>query len=336
MYFAPRLSSLQCKCFNPILSGYLFHWLTCFRGGGRIRDEATNKMVCCEDALEKAMNINGIRKAHECRALVAVVAGEDHAAAALPRARRFSLAGWTCLNHKCNSFFQLPSIGTEVDVNPLTYTDAFLNERTPFIGPLPKLKPDIPSFSGLHGTEKFLRRGFVCPECGHCSRRIYWNRFTCEDCPYQLESVMLPYPKHILLAEEEAIFNSRMARRRKQKNKINVVRKDNYEELQAHEDEVGREVDVKTEGHDADDRETDDMDIVPEEPHTDATTEDANMEHENETIASAKVVNEDETFSITLNPSTIGLPNHSWLARIESDSTSFRILKVISSAHSPF
>ncbi|KAM7209622.1 hypothetical protein V8F20_000025 [Naviculisporaceae sp. PSN 640] len=125
-------------------------------------------------------------------------------------------AGWTCLNYHCGSFFQFESLGPDVDVNKLEYTDAFLRERTPFVGPLPPLVPQLPKTEGLHGTEKLLRRGFVCPECGHCSRRLFWNWFACESCPYKLEAAMLPYPEEEL-AREEAIFDERMAKRRKQK-----------------------------------------------------------------------------------------------------------------------
>jgi len=323
-------------------------------------------MIRREDAPESAMNINAIRQAYECRALVAVVAGEDHPlypckpphpyavldwfritdvwgemhitkvgqnpvriwrirlekadlakpswwtchldgeATVLPSPEIYTTsrscsdclaeskdmftAGWTCLNHKCSLFFRFPSIGADLDISTLAYTDAFLNERSPFIGPLPKLKPDIPSFAGLHGTEKVLRGGFVCPDCGYCSRRIYWNRLACENCPYQLESVMLPYPDDNL-AREEAVFDKSMARRRKQKKiKIILVRRDKTGEILAQETEQAED-NGQIEDRDAD--ETDGMDIVPEEPHT------------KEADVSPKVVKGDEPFSTVINPDSI-------------------------------
>ncbi|KAM7222874.1 hypothetical protein V8F06_001772 [Rhypophila decipiens] len=270
-------------------------------GGGRVLDAETNRRVRCEDAPDDAANIKAIRLAYECRALIAVVAGEDHPLypckpphpyavldwfhitdlwaemhvtreghkpvrvwrmrfekadlskpswwtpptgeepsstaaysyqTSTQRCKKcgveskeiFKAGLWTCLNHTCASFFKFPP-RRRVQVNKLEYTDAFLNERNPFVGPLPPLRPELPRFDGLHGTEKLLRHGFVCPQCGNCNRRVFWNRFSCENCPYKLESVMLPYPWEDL-AKEEMVFEQLIARRRKKKPvKIVLVRR---------------------------------------------------------------------------------------------------------------
>ncbi|KAL2161356.1 hypothetical protein VTH06DRAFT_8578 [Thermothelomyces fergusii] len=123
-------------------------------------------------------------------------------------------AGWFCLNHKCEHYFVFPT-GIAVDLANLAYTDAFLNERTPFTGIIPSVKPPVHDFEGHHGTEIALRRGFVCPECGCCSRRIYWKRWVCEnkECRYVRNAPMLPYPEALLRKENEE-FDERMRKRR--------------------------------------------------------------------------------------------------------------------------
>ncbi|KAL2183253.1 hypothetical protein L209DRAFT_813165 [Thermothelomyces heterothallicus CBS 203.75] len=123
-------------------------------------------------------------------------------------------AGWFCLNHKCENYFLLPT-GMAVDAASLAYTDTFLNERSPFMGAIPSVKPAVHDFEGFHGTELALRRGFVCPDCGCCNRRVYWNRWVCEnrECQYARDALMLPYPE-ALLRKENKEFDDRMQRRR--------------------------------------------------------------------------------------------------------------------------
>ncbi|KAK3310812.1 uncharacterized protein B0T15DRAFT_387684 [Chaetomium strumarium] len=123
-------------------------------------------------------------------------------------------AGWFCLNHKCKDYYRFPD-GTGVALKGLAYTEAFLNERTPFRGQIPSVVPPIPDPTGLHGTELSLRRGFVCPDCGCCNRRVYWNRWVCEnqDCQYTRDAPMLHYPD-ALLEQENAKFEETMQLRR--------------------------------------------------------------------------------------------------------------------------
>ncbi|KAL2198595.1 hypothetical protein P885DRAFT_33104 [Corynascus similis CBS 632.67] len=122
--------------------------------------------------------------------------------------------GWLCLNHKCEQYF-VSTTGLAVDLEGLAYTEAFLSERTSFEGRIPSIKPSVPLSDGLHGTELALRRGFVCPDCGCCNRRVYWNRWLCENerCHYTRDAPMLPYPKALLRKENEE-FDNRMSKRR--------------------------------------------------------------------------------------------------------------------------
>ncbi|KAK4199729.1 hypothetical protein QBC40DRAFT_265647 [Triangularia verruculosa] len=124
--------------------------------------------------------------------------------------------GWFCLNHNCASFYQI-SPGQEVDIDALVYSQDFVNERTPFIGEIPSLMPDMPSVnSDQYGTELHLRTGFVCPDCHHACRRLYWNTLRCEipQCGFRQEVHMVPYPRDKLDAEVEA-FEKKMVNRRR-------------------------------------------------------------------------------------------------------------------------
>lgn len=114
---------------------------------------------------------------------------------------------------------------------------------------------------------------------------------------------MLPYPDDSL-AIEEAIFDERVARRRKQKKiKIIVARKDTPEQLHTQEDEIDQEVDIKIEDDDADDWKVDHTDIVPEESQVVTKTED--IEERDEPPVSIRVVNENGPFSTILNTDSI-------------------------------
>lgn len=123
-------------------------------------------------------------------------------------------AGWFCLNNKCKNYYVFPT-GKSVDLVGLTYTSTFLNQRTLFIGKIPSVTPPIPSHEGLHGTELAVRRGFVCPDCGSCNRRIYWNNWVCENpnCQFIREAPMRPYPAENLDKENER-FDKLMVKRR--------------------------------------------------------------------------------------------------------------------------
>lgn len=123
-------------------------------------------------------------------------------------------AGWFCLNHTCDRYFVFPN-GKAVDPKGLAYTETFLNERTPFEEDVPSIIPPVPDHSGRHGTELALRGGFVCPDCGSCNRRVFWNRWVCENpnCQYERNAPILPYPA-ALLEEENADFDRRMDKKR--------------------------------------------------------------------------------------------------------------------------
>jgi hypothetical protein len=137
--------------------------------------------------------------------------------------------GWFCLNYECGHYYVFPN-GVAVDPKGLAYSEAFINERTPFGGEIPSVTPPLPDHSGLHGTELALRSGFVCPDCGCCNRRVYWNRWVCEnkDCQYTQDAPMLPYPDE-LLEQENKEFDSHMASKRKRHGvNENTLKQDPY------------------------------------------------------------------------------------------------------------
>ncbi|KAK4187259.1 hypothetical protein QBC35DRAFT_385243 [Podospora australis] len=121
--------------------------------------------------------------------------------------------GWFCMNQHCPNNYTLAG-GTEVDWQaPLKHTEAFLNERTPSPGSVPSLVPEMVDDTTLHGTEMACRRGFVCPLCGCCNRRIFWNRLVCEnsDCGWERLAAMKPYPSETL-DQENQVFDERTLR----------------------------------------------------------------------------------------------------------------------------
>jgi hypothetical protein len=95
-------------------------------------------------------------------------------------------AGWTCLWPQCLAYFHLER---EVDEKDLDYNEAFLKERSQFQGSIreplvPKLLTDNDlEVTGAFGIERAYARGIVCPECQGCSRRLEWDRWTCEATP---------------------------------------------------------------------------------------------------------------------------------------------------------
>jgi len=123
--------------------------------------------------------------------------------------------GWTCLNHKCLRYLEtLDAMDGHRD-GLLEYTTAFLEERTPFIGPcfpIAAMARDLAS-AGSHGTEETARDGFVCPDCGCCNRRIFWNSLVCEaeGCHYSAEAHLRPYPEEAFRRDLQA-FEKRVNR----------------------------------------------------------------------------------------------------------------------------
>jgi hypothetical protein len=132
--------------------------------------------------------------------------------------KRIYTESWTCLKYDCKGFFQGP--GGQTLVSP-TYSQHFLQERTEFTGDIPSVKPPIPSpeelnGTALHGSETIFRQGIVCPKCGCCSSRKYWNSWRCENiergkCTFKLETRMSPYPLEIV-EKEVAAFNEKITR----------------------------------------------------------------------------------------------------------------------------
>ncbi|KAJ5087716.1 hypothetical protein N7456_011332 [Penicillium angulare] len=91
--------------------------------------------------------------------------------------------GWMCLVASCPQFWRMDGAEAPQD---LTYAETFLNKReVPRIGirypfPLkPNLVGDLLQNSSLRLTCRDNWRGIVCPLCGKCIPRMFWNGWKC-------------------------------------------------------------------------------------------------------------------------------------------------------------
>ncbi|KAK8070945.1 hypothetical protein PG997_011148 [Apiospora hydei] len=120
--------------------------------------------------------------------------------------------GWTCLSMSCPEHF-----GFERPLNPdgLVYNEAFLLERhdNRDILPLPPVIPTLPVANETScGTESEFKKGIVCPQCGLCSRRVYWWGWACENesagCGF---THMVPFTNYPLssVKDECTVMNTR-------------------------------------------------------------------------------------------------------------------------------
>jgi hypothetical protein len=107
--------------------------------------------------------------------------------------------GWTCLDTQCKAFFEF---GTKYEDKNLDYNEAFMKERTRYLGPTPgPLAPplltdqDLANMDGF-GVEKECKMGIVCPKCKGCSRRIEWRQWSCENlsCDFTHRISQAPIP----------------------------------------------------------------------------------------------------------------------------------------------
>jgi hypothetical protein len=130
--------------------------------------------------------------------------------------KRILQTGWTCVNHHCETGFFRASDGKKI--TQVAYSDAFLQERSDFIGPIPAVKPTVSSAElngiDLYGSEAIYRAGIVCDDCGSCTSRVFWNRWACEHCNKEVRTDMVAYPKELVKAEVDA-FKKTVARLRK-------------------------------------------------------------------------------------------------------------------------
>ena len=107
---------------------------------------------------------------------------------------------WTCLNHKCDSFWKAD--GTDLQVTHLTYDSVFKQERTQYVGSaeLAPLVPPLPSpqgGQGLHVT-RVNKQGIVCRNCAKCCARTDWDAWRCDneagcDFIYQVPRAILSF-----------------------------------------------------------------------------------------------------------------------------------------------
>jgi hypothetical protein len=112
--------------------------------------------------------------------------------------------GPACLNVSCPKFFKFE---IEYDDSSLDYHQAFLKERTTYLGEPPgPLAPSPPTNEDLdrdnaYGYERLCKRGIVCQKCGCCTRRIEWSQWSCEnsDCDYthRVKQLLVPLSKVI-------------------------------------------------------------------------------------------------------------------------------------------
>ena len=90
--------------------------------------------------------------------------------------------GWTCLRPKCKAHYKFADDNSE----EIDYNESFMKERTRFTGtcnePLvPPLLTDADmNLMDTYGVESICAQGIVCPKCRGCSRRIEWDKWTCE------------------------------------------------------------------------------------------------------------------------------------------------------------
>lgn len=106
--------------------------------------------------------------------------------------------GWCCLNTLCRGFFEfdlLDTVSQEAFYKALVYNPSFLEKRTLFQGQITQpLVPQLPAIdqigTSLLGYESQFKEGVVCPDCGACSRRIQWEKWSCEnpDCSWTLRA----------------------------------------------------------------------------------------------------------------------------------------------------
>jgi len=116
--------------------------------------------------------------------------------------------GWTCLEATCTKFFEFPA---NVDTDHLQYSSDYLRHRKQFkAAELPELPASLPDpvYDGelQFGTEVAFRKGMVCPNCGNCVSRVYWDRWECPTdwkggCGFRHYAKVLDYPLDAVLDE---------------------------------------------------------------------------------------------------------------------------------------
>ena len=120
--------------------------------------------------------------------------------------------GWTCMVHTCEDFFKFPA---GINMDKLKYATDYLRERRPFKGdlPLPQVIPALPANDysddneNKFGTEETFRQGMVCPKCGCCADRVYWDRWECPNkaCGHRHYAALRQYPLSEVDKENRAL-----------------------------------------------------------------------------------------------------------------------------------
>lgn len=112
----------------------------------------------------------------------------------------FDLNSFVCLHQGCQQFFMVNEQEVDPSGENLEYRQSLFSSKQVYNGDKSKIpqqfqpvpEKDIQGF----GTEKALRCGLTCPDCGACSRRITWGGWDCENesCEFSVQAFPQPYP----------------------------------------------------------------------------------------------------------------------------------------------
>ena len=126
--------------------------------------------------------------------------------------------GWTCLNHKCITFHQIAGISPETVPS---YSPAFLHERrivTLNVEPSYDLRSRLRnehsmSTSALAYYTRAIWKGIVCPRCGRCNVRRFWDRWVCDakNCSFEYANRMPVLDWEALLEDHSDGFTGHAA-----------------------------------------------------------------------------------------------------------------------------
>ena len=131
-------------------------------------------------AAENSLFVPSIRPNTDVKAL------EEICAACQQSSKQVYKPGWMCLNAQCEAFWKLNGGAPSNAI--LEFSERFLAERNE--APSCEVPyPTVPSFTqnglrvGQIKTMSVTRqcwRGIVCPQCGRCNQRLYWDSWKCK------------------------------------------------------------------------------------------------------------------------------------------------------------
>lgn len=119
----------------------------------------------------------------------------------------FDVDSFVCLHQKCQKFFMVNNQELDPDDETLKYRQDLPFSKQVYTGDRTKIpqqfQPMPEKDTQGYGTEKALRCGLTCPDCGACSRRITWGGWDCENpsCGYSAHAFPQPYPFEEVMKE---------------------------------------------------------------------------------------------------------------------------------------